>query len=58
MSEIEQKLFNCEIGKDYPKPIVDIFITRKFAIEKLWGLRKIKMVKDEKKRILEKHINS
>ena len=58
MSEIEQKLFNCEIGKDYPKPIVDILITRKFAIEKLWGLRKIKMVKDEKKRILEKHINS
>ena len=58
MSEIEQNLFNCKIGKDYPKPIVDISETRKFALEKLWSIRKIKKVKEEKKRILEKHINS
>ena len=57
MSDIEQKLFNCKIAKDYPKPIVDISTTRKFALEQLWGLRKIKKVKNEKNRILEKHIN-
>ena len=45
MSEIEQSLFNCKIGKDYPKPIVDISETRKFALEKLWSIRKIKQVK-------------
>ena len=58
MSEIEQSLFNCKIGKDYPKPIVDISQTRKFALEKLWSIRKIKKVKEEKQRILEKHINT
>ena len=58
MSEIEQSLFNCKIGKDYPKPIVDISQTRKFALEKLWSIRKIKKVKEEKKRILKKHINT
>ena len=58
MSEIEQSLFNCKIGKDYPKPIVDISHTRKFALEKLWSIRKIKKVKEEKQRILKKHINT
>ena len=58
MSEIEQSLFNCKIGKDYPKPIVDISQTRKFALEKLWSIRKNKKVKEEKQRILEKHINT
>ena len=58
MSVIEQSLFNCKIGKNYPKPIVDISQTRKFALEKLWSIRKIKKVKEEKQRILEKHINT
>ena len=58
MSKIEQSLYNCKIDKDYPNPIVDISITRKFAIENLWKMKSIKSVKKEKKRILEKHINS
>ena len=57
MSLIEQKLFNCEIGKDYPYPIVQIADTRRHAIDQLWGLKKKSLVKDEKKRILKKHIN-
>ena len=57
MSLVEQKLFNCEIGKDYPYPIVQIADTRRHAIDQLWGLRKKSLVKDEKKRILKKHIN-
>ena len=55
---LSKSLFNCKIGKDYPKPIVDISQTRKFALEKLWSIRKIKKVKEEKQRILEKHINT
>ena len=58
MSKIEQTLYNCNIDKDYPKPIVDISITRKFAIENLWKMKSNKTVKKEKKRIIEKHINS
>ena len=55
---LSKVFFNCKIGKDYPKPIVDISQTRKFALEKLWSIRKIKKVKEEKQRILEKHINT
>ena len=58
MSEVEQKLFNCEIGKNYPSPIVDIAVTRKYALDKLWGMRRNIEVKVDKKRILSRHINS
>ena len=39
LSVMEQELFNCAIGKDYPAPIVDLEITRKLAGEVVWGLR-------------------
>ena len=58
LSTIEQQLYNCEIGKDYPAPIVDIEETRKRASDIMWSFRKKDEVKKEAKRILQKHINN
>ena len=55
MSIEDQKKYNFILGKDYPSPIVNLKETSKYAKEKIWGHLKNKMVKDEKKRILNKH---
>ena len=57
LSFIDQKLYHCEIGIDYPAPIVDIEKTRKFASDTIWGFKKQSTVKKEGKRILNKHVN-
>lgn len=58
LSLMEQQLYNCEIGKDYPLPIVDIEITRKYAIDIVWNFRKNANVKEESNRILKKHVSN
>lgn len=58
LSLMEQQLYNCEIGKDYPLPIVDIEITRKYAIDIVWDFRKNADVKQEGNRILKKHVSN
>ena len=58
LSLIEQQLYDCEIGKDYPLPIVDIDETRKKASEIVWNYRKQDAVKAEGKRILQKHVSN
>jgi len=39
MSLMEQQLYKCEVGKDYPAPIVDVEATRKHASDVVWSLR-------------------
>ncbi|MEO7979135.1 deoxyribodipyrimidine photo-lyase [Flavobacterium sp.] len=39
LNSIEQQFYKCEIGKDYPEPIVDIEETRKYASDIVWGFR-------------------
>ncbi|RAR70675.1 cryptochrome/deoxyribodipyrimidine photo-lyase family protein [Flavobacterium aciduliphilum] len=56
LNPIEQQFYHCEIGKDYPFPIVDIEETRKYASEKVWSYRKQENVKKEGARILQKHV--
>ena len=58
LNTIEQQFYNCEIGKDYPFPIVDIEETRKYASEIVWSYRKQEPVKVEAKRILNKHVSN
>jgi len=58
LSLIEQQLYDCEIGKDYPFPIVDIDETRKKASEIVWNYRKQDAVINEGKRILQKHVSN
>jgi deoxyribodipyrimidine photo-lyase len=43
------------LGKDYPKPIVNIDRTRKFASDYLWKMKKNPLVKEESNRILKLH---
>jgi deoxyribodipyrimidine photo-lyase len=58
MTEMEQQLYDVVIGKDYPKPIVDIEATRKAASDIVWSFRKIPEVRSEGNLILQKHVNT
>ena len=58
MNEMEQQFYNCQIGKDYPSPIVNIEETRKYASDIVWSFRKKDEVKQEGKRIIEKHTSN
>ena len=58
MTEMEQVMFNCNIGLDYPLPIVDIKESYHFAKNKLWSMKSDKVVKAESERIKNKHVKS
>jgi deoxyribodipyrimidine photo-lyase len=58
MSLMDQELCKTFIGVDYPAPIVDVELTRKYASDQVWGLKKTSKVKKEAKRILKKHVNT
>lgn len=58
LNPIEQQFYHCEIGKDYPEPIVNIEETRKYASDIVWSFRKNDLVKTEGNRILKKHVNT
>jgi deoxyribodipyrimidine photo-lyase len=55
MTYLDQKFNAFEIGIDYPKPIVNMERTRKFASDFLWKMKKDPLVKDENNRILKLH---
>jgi len=52
---MELTFLNFEIGRDYPKPIVDINKTRKHASDALYTYKKQEYVKIESGRIIKKH---
>jgi deoxyribodipyrimidine photo-lyase len=58
MSLMEQELCKTIIGVDYPAPIVDVELTRKYASDQVWGLKKTNKAKKEAQRILKKHVNT
>ena len=58
MNLIDQETYECKIGKDYPKPIVDISETYKYAASKLWSIKSDSTVKEESNRILRQHTNA
>ena len=55
LTQIEQVLYNFEIGKNYPLPIVNLDEARKFSSDFFWNIRKNQEVKTDGKRIVEKH---
>jgi deoxyribodipyrimidine photo-lyase len=57
LTAIEQKMFDFELGIDYPFPIVDIENSRKLASDIVWSFRKKSEVRKEVKRIMKKHVN-
>ncbi len=56
MTLMEQEVYDCVLGKQYPSPIVDLEISGKEARERIWGHRKKMSVQKERKRILNKHV--
>jgi deoxyribodipyrimidine photo-lyase len=58
LSAMEQQLYLCVLGEDYPFPIVDPEESRKKASEIMWKLRKSEVAKMEGQRILSKHVSN
>jgi deoxyribodipyrimidine photo-lyase len=58
LSPMEQQLYQCQLGHDYPMPIIDIEETGKFARDLLWGFRKRLDTKKESQRIIKKHVRT
>lgn len=59
MSGMEQEMYSCRIGTDYPEPIVsDIKESYKHASSVLWGKKGSSEVKEENERILKKHVKN
>jgi deoxyribodipyrimidine photo-lyase len=59
MSEMEQEMYQCRIGINYPKPIIsDIKESYKHASSILWGKKGSKEVKNENRWILKKHVKN
>ncbi len=55
LTPIEAGVYDFELGKTYPHPIVDLQKARKYATTALWPLSKSAPVRKEGKRILAKH---
>ncbi|MEL0301789.1 MAG: FAD-binding domain-containing protein, partial [Flavobacteriaceae bacterium] len=55
ITPFEEGLYDFELGKSYPKPIVDLDKSRKHASDILWNLQKNSTVYQESKRILKRH---
>ena len=57
LGPIEQQLYQCEIGVQYPKPLVDIEKTRMLAGKIVWAIKKNKLFTDEEKQILQEQMS-
>jgi deoxyribodipyrimidine photo-lyase len=55
MTAIEQQMYGCRLGEDYPKPIVNLKDSGKHAREQLWKMMGEENVKLEGDRIIAKH---
>ncbi len=53
-AEVQQQC-GIVIGRDYPAPVVDHLATAKQARDTLWGLRRDATVRDEARRVFNKH---
>ena len=56
LTTMEQALYNCRIGSDYPAPIIDLTEAAKQARDLLWSYRQQASVKSDGKRILRRHV--
>ncbi|MGV9003689.1 FAD-binding domain-containing protein [Flavobacterium sp.] len=56
LTPIEQILYNFELGKNYPSPIVNLDQARRFSTDFFWNKRKEIEVKKDNKRVVKKHV--
>ena len=55
MNALEQGLFHCRLGRDYPDPIVEAASAGRWAQKTLWQIQQQPEVQQEAKRILARH---
>ena len=58
MTAMDQVFCEVAIGKDYPKPIVNLQKSASSARAKIWAHKKHPAVQKEKKRLLQTHVNA
>jgi deoxyribodipyrimidine photo-lyase len=51
----QQQASGVIIGRDYPAPVVDHLTSASFARETLWAMRRRSEVRDESRRVFDKH---
>lgn len=56
LTAMEQQMYQVELGKDYPLPIIDYEKQARQAREQLWSWRNKREVKRENQRILAQHV--
>ncbi len=55
LSTMEQQMYQCTIGRDYPLPVVDLQTSARKAADILYSMRKKEEVQKENVRIITKH---
>ena len=55
MTAIEQQMYQCQLGVDYPAPIIDLKESGKYSRDQLWKMMGEENVKLEGDRIIAKH---
>ena len=55
MTAMDQLFSGCELGRQYPYPIVNVEESARIARAKIWGHREHPIVQQEKTRLLFTH---
>jgi deoxyribodipyrimidine photo-lyase len=55
MTAMEQTLFECQIGVDYPAPIVDHKTQYKIARDRMHNLKKLPQTRQASEQVFQKH---
>ncbi len=55
MNSMEQTLFQCQIGQDYPSPVVDHKIRYKAARDRMHNLKKLPQSREASEKVFQKH---
>ena len=55
ITPFEEDIYKFKIGETYPNPIINLKEARKFALEKLWSMKKDSRVFQDRDRILKRH---
>jgi deoxyribodipyrimidine photo-lyase len=53
---LEQLLYHCRVGQDYPEPIVDIRVTGRLARDRLWEVKRSARARRSSRDILARHV--
>jgi deoxyribodipyrimidine photo-lyase len=55
LTAMEQSMYNFELGKDYPKPIIEMASTRQHASDSIWKIIQSQESKIQGRKLLKRH---